>query len=847
MQLSKKKIIIGISSAIIVIIGGVIGTLYYILHKSIPDYSTTVKIEGLKHPVKIYYDDYAAPHILAENSDDLFFAQGYSHARERLWQMDIQRRAAQGRLSEIFGSATLGYDRHMRTIGIGRIADSLWKSTALSNESRQVLQAYSNGVNAYLHELEAGETSAHLEFDVLKYRPDPWRPQDCLSIVRLMGWEMNNAWQIDVVLAELTQKLGAEKAYQIYPDYPKDKPIIVAEQQITERLLRDSAHSKNPLVADLHAFRSEDRSYRAWSKTLGSHIGSNSWAVTRSKSTTGNAILANDPHLGFVTPSRWHEMQLVCESAGINVSGCSLPGVPAVVLGKTPFTAWGLTNMMADDTDFFITSDSTEGKYKEIVEEIQVKDGNPEHFIVRLSKHGVILPGEILEGMLKTRDAQVMHHDIAIKWTGFELSDEIGAFLKLMTAKNWEEFRSALKTYVIPGQNFIYADTKGNIGYQAAGLVPIRPDKQGFLLRNGADPVQAWKGYIPFEELPKSYNPPSNMIVTANNKITDDTYPYYISALWEPPSRAERIKELLNAKEKLSPDDFAAIQADVVSPQARELMPYLLNSLAKDSVQTHKNAIQYLKNWQYDFEKSSIAGTIFSQFYKQLLRNTFADEMGDPLFESYISLVNTPTRVIQSLVKDSSVVTVELDSVKVQQVQYNLWFDDVKTPTVETRDDILRKSFSEAVEILRQNLGTDEARWQWSAVHQLNVRHIFGRKSQDKEDGIMAKVFNFDPSPTGGISTTINNGEYDFTGYRPDGKDVLHADQTVGASSRRVIDMTNASSYRSVLPGGNSGEIMSSHYKDQLPLWLEGRLREFVTDIAKFAERNYKLTQLEPK
>lgn len=847
MQLNTKKLIIGISSALIIIIGGIIGTLYYVLHKSVPDYSETVKIDGLKQPVKIYYDEYAAPHIIAENIDDLFFAQGYAHARDRLWQMDIQRRAAQGRLSEIFGSVTLNYDKHMRTVGIGRIADSLWKSNALSSETRQVLVAYSNGVNAYLHEIEAGKVSAPLELDVLNYRPDQWKPKDCLSIVRMMGWEMNNSWQIDVVLAELTQKLGAEKASQVYPDYPKNKPVIVEQQHSSNMLLRDSAQSNKALVAGLHAFRREDRSYRAWSKMLGSHIGSNSWAVTRSKSTTGNAILANDPHLGFATPSRWHEMQLICASAGIDVSGGTLPGVPVVVIGKTPFFSWGITNMMADDADFFVTSDSTEGKYKEIVEEIQVKDGNPEHFLVRISKHGVVLPREEVADMLKTDKAEVLRHDITMKWTGFEMSDEIGAFLKAITAKDWQQFRSSLKAFAIPGQNFLYADVKGNIGYQSAGRIPIRRDKQGFLLRNATDPTQEWNGYIPFEELPTSYNPPSDMIVTANNKIIDDSYPYYITALWEPSSRAERIKERLSEKEKLSPDDFAAIQTDMVSPQARDLMPYLMNSLAMDSLLIHQKPLQYLKNWPYDFDKNSIAATIFAQFFKQLLRNTFADEMGDPLFESYLSLVNTPVRVMQSIVKDSSTVTVDLDSVKVQQAQYNSWFDDVRTPTVETRDDILRKSFSEAIDILRKELGTDEARWQWGAVHQLTVRHVFGQKTADKEDGLMARVFNFPTSATGGTSTTINNGEYHLVGYRPDGKDVLHADQAIGASLRRVIDLANPSGYRSIMPGGNSGEVMSPHYKDQFPIWLQGMLREFVTDPAGFEKRNYKLTRLEPK
>ncbi|ACF13920.1 peptidase S45 penicillin amidase [Chloroherpeton thalassium ATCC 35110] len=857
MQLNGKKLAIGVATSVLIILLGVAGVLYHVLHKSIPDYSASYELGGLHAKTQIFYDTYAAAHILAENQHDLFFAQGYAQARDRLWQMDLQRRAAEGKLAEIFGDFALDYDKHMRTIGIKRMADTLWQSNALSEESRFVLQAFSEGVNAYLKQVQDGDVNLALEFDALGYTPEPWQPEDCLAIIRMMGWELNIAWHIDVALAELTEKLGYQKALQVYPESPKDARLVIPTEYLPKELLANSTNpdDKSPrfgkeasdLLASLTTFKNADRAYRAWAGTLGSHIGSNAWAVTRSKSATGGAILANDPHLGFTTPSRWHEVQLLCPAAGIDGAGCSLPGVPAIVLGRNANLAWGITNMMLDDCDFFISSDSLEGGYEEIVEMIQVKNSDPVPFIVRLSKFGTVLAKPMVESLLKTNLANLAEKDIVMKWTGYEKSDELGAFLGILKAADWNEFRAALCTFALPGQNFVYADRNGNIGYQSAGLLPIRDDRQGYSLRDAANTAQHWKGYAKFDELPRVYNPPSDMLVTANNKIVDDRYKYYISSLWEPDSRADRISELLLAKEKLSAEDFQHIQVDVVSPQARNLMPYLMNALQSDTAQAHRRAIEYLKNWPFDFSKSSIGATIFSQFFVRLMHNTFADEMGEPLFMSYVSLVNAPTRVLQQLLADSSFVEVQQDSVMTTVVKYNAWFDDIATPEMETRDDIIRKSFAEAIQILRSHLGHNEAAWRWDAIHTLSVQHVFGQAGQQEKDQFVAKAFNFATAQTAGTSTTINNGEFYFSKLNYDKNALLNAAHAVGASSRRVIDLNNQAEFLSVLPGGNSGEMMSSHYHDQFPLWLEGKLRTFVTEPKVFVQQKFDLTELNPK
>ncbi|MBC8042299.1 MAG: penicillin acylase family protein, partial [Rhizobacter sp.] len=706
MSSRTKKIIIGLSVSVLVLLAVAALFLYRILHKSIPDYAARFDALGVAAPVNIYYDPFAVAHIDAASEPDLYFAQGFAHARERLWQMDFQRRAAAGRLAEILGEDAIGFDRLFRTVGLRRMADSLWlplSQGGVSDETRAALIAYTNGVNEYLRQVKEKNAALPTEFDLLQYEPEAWTPEDCLATVRLIGWELNIAWHTDIALAELMLKLGAEKAMQVYPDYPKGKPLIISEPE----RFTNTSRKKSEAVAVLKTFRALDTDFRTVFGTAASHLGSNSWAVTKSKSSTGKAIFANDPHLGFLAPARWYEVQLTCSAAGINAAGASLPGVPGIVLGKNDSLAWGLTNVMADDCDFFLVDSLQKNFFTEIDEEIKVKGKDLVRMVVKVSPAGVVIDDVVRGGMTKLSSPLLQSRTVAMKWTGHEKSDEVRAFLGLLKAKNWTAFRESVRHFAVPGQNFLYADAAGNIGYQAGAKLPLRNDKQGFLLRDARLPSQAWQGFVPYDSLPSVFNPPSDMIVAANNKTISDAYPYYISSLWEPPARAERITELLNAKQKNSPQDFERMQSDVVSPHARDLTPYLLNALAGDTLTVHQKPIAYLRNWQFEFDKNSIAATIYSQTFARLLRNTFADEMGEDTFESYLTLVNMPTRVINKLVADSTVITSPPDSLGqiITTVTDNLWFDDITTGGRETRDDVIRKSFSEAVSILRNELG----------------------------------------------------------------------------------------------------------------------------------------------
>jgi penicillin amidase len=842
------KIIIGLTVSVALLLMAAGGVVYYLLHKSIADYAATISVEGLSKPATLYYDEYAVPHIVADSEDDLFFALGFAHARERLWQMEISRRAADGRMAEILGEGGVSFDKLFRTIGFRRMADSLWHS--VSPETKKMLQAYSNGVNAYI---AANKNHLPIEFDILQYTPEPWTPVNSLGIVRLMGWELNISWWTDIVLTELTAKLGKEKAMQVYPDYPTGKPTIITRPVASQPkpTKPKTGNAKPTATLDelkiLEAFQEVDNGFRKYFGTSASHLGSNAWAVTKSKSSTGKALLANDPHLGFMMPARWYEVQLTCEAAGINASGCSLPGVAGLVLGKNDSIAWGLTNVMADDCDFFIIeADSTDkskyltpsGKaaFVTIDEEIKVKGKNPINFEVRLTKYGPIIND------IHPKSTLTASTPIALKWTGHEQSDEALALYRAMKAKNWTTFRNGLRTFCVPGQNFVYADAAGNIGYQAGVLLPMRTDVQpanvkkpkpdvgkpleAFLVRTFRD---EWKGFVPFDSLPSVLNPTENFIVTANNKTIDDAYPYYISSLWEPPARAERIRQMLTSKATLSAADFEKMQTDVYSASAFETVPYIFNAVPDDST-THK-ALQYFRNWDYNFTTQSIAASIYEHFYIRLIENTFRDEMGDTIYAAYIRLANLPVRVMAKLLRDSTVVVDSSGS----HVVYNAWFDDVTTKDkVETRDDIIRKSFLQALDSLKKNVGTDMAQWQWGKIHTLTMKHILG----SGDIRVFKTFFNIGPFETGGTGTSINNGEFKFD--KP-------FDHTLGASSRRVIDFSEAGEFKSVMPAGNSGEPLSPHYADQTRLWLSGTLKTFVTDKTQFEKRAFQKTTMLPK
>jgi penicillin G amidase len=779
MRITKKEIIGFLAVFIIIVIAGlIIG--YYLVTRSFPEVSGTVSVQGLSQEVKVHRDTYGVPHISAQSEYDAFFAVGYIHAQDRLWQMDVTRRAGTGRLSEALGAPALKTDKMFRTLGLWRHAQKL--SQFIDDETRKALQAYADGVNQYIF-THAGKYP--IEFDMLNIEPEPWTVEHSLLVSRLMAWELNYSRWIDLLLAELVQRFGEARAKEIFPYWQEEAPLIVPKE----------LHGKN-VTESLRPIFDAEGDYRSILGLRAIESGSNAWAVSGKKTVTGKPILANDPHLLLMSPARWYELHIV--SPTFDVAGMSIPGVPFVVAGRNQRIAWGVTNAMMDDNDYYIEEvDSlqhpTRYKYKnewlpivETVDTIVVKGSLPVAFSIYST-----LRGPIVNKMEPT--AQSLSSLISMHWVGHEISNEAGAFLRINKARNWQEFQDALKLYAAPAQNFVYADIDGNIGYRTGGKLPIRKTKGPTLPFPGWTDEYDWKGFVPFDQMPQAFNPPEGFVATANNKIIDDSYPYLISSHWESPWRSIRISEVLREQEKFTMEDIQRLQLDLVSTQAREFMPYILHAFDSVAVTDPimKTTLEYFHSWTFETRKEDVSSALFHTIVTKLIFNTFHDKLGDRLYGLYDTLASTPLSALSHLLKNPD----------------SEWFDDWKTPDHETRDVCIRKSVSDALSDLENRLGGELKEWQWGRLHTITFKHMFGANK------LLAGFFNIGPFPIGGSHATVNVGQYFLA--RP-------YESTVGPSMRQIFNLFDINDTRTVLPPGQSGQVFTQHYKDQVILWLNG-------------------------
>ncbi|NNG27609.1 MAG: penicillin acylase family protein, partial [Ignavibacteriaceae bacterium] len=517
---SWLKITIGITASLllIIIIGGYV--LYRMLNTSLAIYKGELEATGLKENVEVYFDSMAVPYIFAQNDEDAAFTLGFLHAQERMFSMDLIRRAGEGRLSEIFGEETIPFDKMFRTVGIYRTAKMIEEK--MNPEVLNLLRAYSKGVNFYISEKK---NKYSFEFDVLDYQPCEWKPVHSLIVIRMMAWELNLSWWTDLAFTELVQKLGEEKVREILPDYPENAPTIIPKG------IKDFAQVTNTFIET-------DKSFRKFMGMNGTQVGSNSWVVNSNLSQSGKPIIANDPHLAFRVPGLWYAT--VIKSPGWNVAGASLPGAPGIVIGKNENLAWTLTNIMSDDTDFYYETIDTSGtKYLlngewndlMIIEDtIQVKDSDEVPIFIKMTHRGPII-SEIHPYIFVFNNEQRKYPMISMRWLGNEFSNEMEAFLGINKAQNWNEFKTAVHKFNIPGQNFIYADAYNNIGYLFGGALPLRERNTTTFAFDGSTSQFDWHGLIDRDELPILLNPTENYIASANNKTVVD-FKYHITNLW---------------------------------------------------------------------------------------------------------------------------------------------------------------------------------------------------------------------------------------------------------------------------------------------------------------------------
>lgn len=779
-----------------------------------PIRSGTLTLPALEQPVNVIYDEYAVPHVYAGNEHDLFYAAGYLMASERLFQIDIANRAVQGRLAEM-NAGLVRADKYLRTWGFHHIGKRM--AAAMDPDTRQIVQWTCDGINHYI-EIHSGDLP--LEFSLVGHEPLVWDPVIFCGYARLMGHELNQSWALEMVVGRLAEVYGEELTRDIIPPYPDTKPFVVPRGVTSYSTLLE------PLMA-------AHRQVRQVLGDAGGFGGSNNWVLSGSRTNTGRPILANDPHLGFTQPAKWYEMHLV--GGRFNTRGLCLPGFPLPLLGHNEHIAWGFTNLMTDDADFYEEQvnprDSSQYLYKgkwlqfrEREEVILMKGSEPETLIVQETVHGVVIND-------RHDIAGQSNKPVAMRWTGQDITDEITAFVKLNLARSWDEFSEAARMFAMPGQNVVYADREGNIGWRPFVRLPIRKGGSGLLVMPGASGEWDWQGYVPFEEMPYIYNPPGGCIATANNKTIGSEFPYYISAYWVPPSRFERIVELLAARGQHSLESCMAIQNDVLSAHAREVVPFLLEAFQDEAgIGTLSpqgvEALEQLRRWDFTMPTESVPAAIFNSWFVELVAAIYKDEMdraGEHFYDHYIQLGGLlPYRSVTCLL----------------QRGVSPWFDNLDTPEVETRDDIIRQAFRSAVDRLTQALGRRVAGWQWGEIHTMTHPHDLAG------DGSLGRFLNWwldlnvGPFPFPGANSTVNPGAYSL------GNPFII---TAGASVRRILDMADFDNSRIVLPTGQSGDPFSRQYRDQAALFNTGQYRQ-VDFSREVVERNaYSTLILQPQ
>jgi penicillin amidase len=755
-----------------VLLAALLAGAYLYLRQSLPKTEGEIRLPGLSAPVEILRDRYGIPHIFAASLVDASFAQGYVHAQDRLWQMEMSRRVAAGRVSEIVGAAGLETDRFLRTLGVRRSAEANLRS--IDSETRQLLEAYAAGVNAFL----ASDPVLPPEFWLTGIRPEPWTPADSVSWTKMMAWDLGGNWRNELLRMRLAKSLPMARIHEFLPPYPGDAPPVIADlKELYSSMERDAVR--------LARFAPDNEG-----------LGSNNWVVSGARSSSGKPLLANDPHLGLSAPPVWYFAHL--SAPGINVIGSTLPGVPGVILGRNERIAWGFTNTGPDVQDLYIEKLDAAGGYVtpegpqpfQVVEEtIRVKGGEAEKLRVRISRHGPV----ISDVSRVAQDQAPRGHVIAFAWTALAEDDRtLQASVKFARAREWDGFLAAARDFQSPQQNIVYADIEGNIGFIAAGRVPHRKpgnDLKGMAPAPGWDAKYDWAGYIPFEQLPRSFNPASGAIVTANHRITPPGYPHFISSDWEPPYRADRIQQLLDATPKHTPQTFARIQADVVSLAMRELLPKLLATRPRS--EDARKALALLEKWDGTMAIERAEPLIAWAWWRELTRAVYADELGDAFRSNWLARAVFMTSVLSG------------DPEKAR------WCDDVRTQAVETCEEALAVSLDAALADLGKRYGSDWGRWRWGDAHVARHEHRpFGRQPQ------LARIFDITvPSP--GDSYTVNVGRNIMS------DDAQPFANRHAASLRAIYDLSDLEKSLYIHSGGQSGNVLSDHYEAFSKAWAK--------------------------
>lgn len=771
-----------------------------------PQTSGSLRLEGLQSKVEVLRDRWGVAHIYAQNEADLFYAQGYVQAQDRLWQMELNRRAVLGRLASLFGERALEADLMTHRSGL---ADAAARDLeALDPESASLIEVYCAGVNAFI-----AQQRLPIEFTLLRYEPTPWTPLDVVGVGKLMAWSLSSNYQTELIRARLFNRLGSELASRLEPLFPQGQPIISPP----------GARYEGVAEAVLEAYHRY--SFLPFVEQGG---GSNNWTVSGSLTDTGETMLANDPHLALQMPNIWYESHLNCPE--MDVIGASLPGTPCIVLGHNRHIAWGVTSAMVDVQDLFIEQFQQEnprlylrdGQWVEAEMrriEIEVK-GRPNHIEeLPVTVHGPViaeLPGR--EG-----------YRLALQWVGHRPSNTLKCILAINRASNWEEFRRSLPEWQLPALNFVYADVDGNIGYQLVGHAPIRQTGGGTLPLAGWDSRNDWQGFVPFEEMPYSFNPTQGFIVTANNKLVGEDYPYHLSSDFATGYRAERITRLLSECDKVTVEDCRRIQNDCFTIPGRRFATLLVNRMqGRNLPPLARKALQELERWDGMAAVESCGETIYQTTFHKLMVELFSKPLGDDL-RSFLgggemgsmSLLNAFAGrslpfVLDQLEHD--------DPFLLSLAGHSSW------------NDLLESCLISAVTDLSARLGSEPRRWKWGRLHTANFEHPLGAVRG------LRMLFNRGPIPVPGDGETPAQAAFI---PMPSSKSSFEARGWL-PSYRQIIDLGDFDRSLMILAGGQSGSPFSPHYDDFIKPWSEGKLHPMLFSRNKIEEQLEGILELLP-
>lgn len=817
---------------IVVLIAGGFLLFNDITRGPLPQTEGVINVPGLEGQVEVLRDRYGVPHIYASTRHDLFFAQGFVQAQDRWWQMEFNRHVGRGAIQELTGKNDdlMGTDVFIRTVGWWRVAERDY--ALLSEEAQTILQAFADGVNAYLNSRTPDDLA--MEYTLLRITGvnipvEPWTPIDTMVWARVMAWNLTDTFDRELVRASLLETVGEAMADSYTPPWPYgERPTIVRSEDLP---LSDESLA----VSNTGGSRTTDLTVAGGLIAgemaqmvrdifgMGEHIGSNNWVATGSMTQNGLPLLANDPHLGIGMPSIWYEIGLHClplsEECPFDVAGFTFSANPGVVIGHNANIAWGVTNVGADVQDLYRIEVNPEnelqyrwnGEWRDMTvreETIRFGDGEPPVTIrVRETHLGPIFNDNQIDPETGEIEGFNNEDPLALRWTGYEQNTIFQSVIELNRASNWTEFRDALRSWDVPSQNFVYADVLGNIGYQTPGRMPIRAaGHDGLMPVDGTTDAYEWRGFIPFDELPRIYNPERDYIVTANQAVVELAYyeqlaerlgedaNYLLSYDWSYGQRGERIDQLMTELAPHSVETYQRIHGDNLDITAAQILDVLRTVEIEDAALSEVR--DWLTAWDARAEIDSAQAAFYGFFARRLIDNLFTDQLPEDVRPSSHQL--HPARLL-------------MDDPE------NPWWDDAGTEDItETRDDILRRTLQEAYDEARAELGADRSAWRWGALHTATfVSNPLGLSGID----LIENMVNRGPVETSGGNEIVN-----ATGWS-----LGSGNFRVGSlpSMRVIYDVSNWDNSVTIHTTGQSGHPFSAHYSDLIEMWRSIEYKPF--------------------